>query len=217
MGKKTRTHARTHTRTHTAKKAKEDGMTIPELRKAFEHIDHFTQTEKGQKVEEFRKEWRKVFGKDVSEHAARDYLAFVSKAKPVQSGGMAPLDYTTRAGTDIPYGNFPAYVSGGFGFANADSFTAVAGKEDITPVIPAGLGSNLVNGGGRKRQTRKKQKGGGLLPSLAEALTRPFGMNSPPSAAQLAQMSVKGVEAGADPRPEIPVFKVSGSSPVVGM
>jgi hypothetical protein len=186
------------------------GLTIPELRRSFEHVERWVKSH-GADVEGFQAMWKKTFGKEVSKDAAKDYLQFVhSKGK--QSGGgqtIAPaaLGYDLRAGADIPYGSFPPYVSSGFGFANMDSLTAV--KEDITPKLPADMGSNLV--GGRRRRagkTRKsKKQSGGALPSLstavAEFLTRPFGMNSPPSASQDAQMLAKGVTGLASPRPEI--------------
>jgi hypothetical protein len=159
--------------------------------------------------------WKKIFGKEVSKEAAKDYLQFVHSnvSKGKQSGGgqvitPAPLGYDLRAGADIPYGSFPKYVSDGFGFANMDSLTAV--KEDITPKLPADLGSNLV-GGARKRKAGKTRKGkkqsGGGLPSIttavAEFLTRPFGMSSPPTASQDAQILAKGGDSLPSPRPEI--------------
>ena len=183
-------------------------LTIPQLRKAFERIESYVKTHKDD-VKGFRKEWKQTFGKDVSEEAARDYLAFVRDMKQ-QSGGAAPVDYDLRAGADIPHGNFPAYVDSGFGFANVDSFRAQSGKEDITPIIPVGMGSNTVMKGGKrsKRKTRKlkKQKGGAYLPSLttavSEFMTRPFGMSSPPTTAQQTQMEAKGVAGFPSGRPE---------------
>jgi hypothetical protein len=197
-----------------AKTQKESGMTVPELRRAFEHVERWTKTHSGD-VEGFQAMWKKVFGKEVSKDAAKDYLDFVKAKGGKQSGGgqvmsPAPLGYDLRAGADIPYGSFPKYVSDGFGFANMDSLTAMSGKEDITPKLPADLGSNLV-GGARKarlRKTRraKKQSGGGLpafSTAVAEFLTRPFGMGSPPSASQDAQMLSKGLNTLPSPRPEI--------------
>jgi hypothetical protein len=196
-------------KTKKASKTKNEGMTVPELRRAFEHIERWTKTHGEGDVAAFQAVWKKTFGKEVSKEAAKDYLQFV-KSKGKQSGGgqlisPAPLGYDLRAGADIPYGSFPPYVSGGFGFANMDSLTAQ--HEDITPKLPAGLGSNLV-GGAKKRKTRKvnKQKGG-ALPSIstavAEFLTRPFGMSSPPTASQDAQMLAKGYAGFPSPRPEI--------------
>ena len=189
----------------------DSGMTIPELRRSFEHVERWVKSH-GADVEGFQTMWKKTFGKEVSKEAAKDYLQFVH-AKGKQSGGgqlitPAPLGYDLRAGADIPYGSFPKYVSDGFGFANMDSLTAV--KEDITPKLPADLGSNLVGGAKKKRigKTRraKKQSGGGLpsfSTAMAEFLTRPFGMGSPPSASQDCQMLAKGSAGFPSPRPEI--------------
>ncbi len=180
------------------------GMSVPKLRKAFEHIHSYVKGHKDD-VAGFRKEWKKTFGKDVSEEAARDYLAFMKEYK-TQGGGAAPVNYDLRAGTDLPYGNFPSYVSSGFGFANIDSFRAQSGKEDITPILPEGLGSNAVMKGGKRKTRKMKQQGGAYLPSLATAMSeftnRPFGMNSPPTTAQQTQMEVKGVNGFPSGRPE---------------
>jgi hypothetical protein len=183
-------------------------MTVPQLRKAFEHIHSYVKKHKDD-VTGFRKEWKKTFGKDVSEEAARDYLAFMKEYKTQGGGGSmspAPVNYDLRAGADLPYGNFPAYVSSGFGFANIDSFTAQSGKEDITPILPEGLGSNAVMKGGKRKTRKAKQQGGAYLPSLATAMSeltnRPFGMSSPPTTMQQTQMEVKGVNGFPSGRPE---------------
>lgn len=187
--------------------SQEKGMTIPQLRRAFEHIDRWVKGHNGD-VEGFQKEWKKTFGKEVSKDAAKDYLQFVHKQK---GGGQvmtpAPLGYDLRAGAETPYGSFPEYVTGGFGFANMDSVSLGCGKESITPSIPSGMGSNLV-GGRRVRKTRRRGKQtGGALPSLSTAvsefLSRPFGMSSPPSTTQDTQMISKGYNGFPSPRPEI--------------
>lgn len=192
-------------------KVKATGMTIPELRRAFEHIDHFMDTKvkslKGKDATTaFRKEWKKVFGKDVSEDAAREYLDFIAANTKTQKGGAAPLSYEMRAGADIPYGSFPKYVSSGFGFANHDSLLSSCGKPNGFPTTtPVGLGSNQVmKGGSKKRQTRKqKQQGGGLGHVLMEAITRPFAAQPVPSVQQDVQMMAKGGAGFPSPRPEI--------------
>ncbi len=191
-----------------SKQSQSRGMTIPQLRQAFEKIESYV-SKHNDDVEGFQNEWKKVFGKTVSKEAARDYLAFVREQKGSQSGGAAPIDYDMRAGADIPYGSFPAYVQSGFGFANMDSFTLQKG-DLLTPIIPAGMGTNKVMGGGkrggRKTRKQKKQAGGAYLPSLATAaqefLTRPLGMSSPPTTLQQTQMEVKGVNGFPSGRPE---------------
>lgn len=209
-------------KTRKAKKATGKAMSVPQLRRAFEHIDSFV-AKKGTDIDGFRKEWKKTFGKEVSKAAAEDYLKFVKSKKSQKGGGAltmtpAALGYDMRAGTDTPYGSFPSYVSGGFGFANADSVAAACGRENITPKLPADLGSNKVGGGRRKT---RKQKGGAFslaqfLSNGAEALQRPIGMGSvltPNTAGALytTQMLAKGHPTGTNgvfnsPRPEVPAF-----------
>ena len=209
------------------------GMTVPQLRHAFERIDAFI-GRNGKNVEAFRKEWKKTFGKDVSPKSAKEYLDFVTGkgSRKSQKGGMAPLSYDLRAGADIPYGSFPPYVSDGFGFANKDSIAAVCGKEDITPVPPAGpsgLGSNMVGGkkknttrkgSGRKGGSRKGQKGGAssffpqLSNNFSEFTNRPVFMGSPPSISQDMQMLSKGYNGLSSPDPVIPSFNFSPNTPI---
>lgn len=198
------------TRKASKSMSSQKSLTIPQLRKAFHHIEQFVQKNPDD-IKGFCDEWKKVFGVKVSEEAARDYLAFVREhPSSSQSGGGAPVGYDLRAGADIPYGSFPEYIQSGFGFANIDSFRAQSGKEDITPIIPAGMGSNAVMKGGKqsKRKTRKqkKQSGGGNFPSLTTALqefaNRPFLMNSPATTLQQTQMEVKGVNGFPSGRPE---------------
>jgi hypothetical protein len=198
-------------------------MTVPQLRRAFEHIDQFV-AKKGTNVEAFRKEWKKTFGKEVSKAASEDYLKFVKSKKSQRGGsGMSPasIGYDMRAGTDTPYGSFNKYVGDGFGFANADSVAAACGRENISPRLPVMEmlpASNKV--GGRRRKTRK-QKGGAFtiaqfLSNGAEAMQRPIGMGtvlSPNTAGPLytSQMLAKGYPTGTagifnSPRPEIPAF-----------
>lgn len=186
-------------------------MTIPQLRKAFEHMDKFRD------VESFRREWKKTFGKEITKQSAVDYLQYVSANSPKHSqrggaisGGAlsgAPLDYSLQAGADIPYGSYLRYVSDGFGFANQDSLTAQCGKEaGLWPSPAPGSGCNLV-GGGKKKKTRKQKQKGGALPSLSTALSefmsRPAGMDSPPGPIQDASMVWKGMNTLPSPRPEI--------------
>ena len=99
-------------------------MTIPQLRKAFETIEE--KSNKIQSVSEFQEVWKSVFNKPIDSKAAEAYLQMkkqVSKRKTrrnknKQSGGVAPLDYTTGPGVTGPYGNFLPYISSGFGFYN---------------------------------------------------------------------------------------------------
>lgn len=213
-------------------------LTIPQLRKSFDHIDswvesHVTKKSVKSLVPAFQEEWEKTFHREVDAKAAEAYLSLKSRTKPrltkkrSQSGGStalagAPLDYTTRQGVYGVYGNFPAYVSSGLNFYNSiwqDSLTANCGKENITPNIPASMGSNEVQKGGKSRRHRKahsktrKQRGGApqFISNAASVtdvmINRPFPAASPPSAAYAVQMSLKGVTAGV-PDPQNTVAKV---------
>ena len=188
-------------------------MTIPQLRHAFQHIQQVVQKTEYD-LESFRQEWKKTFHKEVSETAARDYLAFLkehhSKNVKTQAGGMAPIDYQLRPGVAGVYGQFPDYISGGFGHFNHDSFRMSCGVQDISPRVPADMGSNLVKSGGamkaKKRHLTKRKsktmKGGACLgiplpgltlPSAAQELfNRPITSSSPPSMFQSLQNDWKG-------------------------
>ena len=152
--------------------AKSGLMTIPQLRTAFDHLEkktsHILKTKsKVTRVEEFQKEWKKLFKRSITASSAKEYLDFCESNEKggkgkVQSGGAAPLDYTMGPGAAEPYGSFPSYLTAGFDVGvPRDSFSAQCGKEDATPNVPASFGSNLV--GGKRNGTRKaakKQKGG---------------------------------------------------------
>lgn len=208
-------------------------LTVPDLRKRFDSIEEFARRNPDD-VKGFSSLWKKLFGKSVSDQAARDYLAFVRESKgsttgqkggamPAAGSAGAPLDYTLRPGTEIPYGNFPPYVVSGFQYQGFDSQNLTK-IPTLTP--PAGLGTNAfptaIQSGGR-RKTRKgslpglrltrKQKGGALpalSSAMAEMFSRPAGMSSPPNAAQDLQLLAKGVNTLPSPRPEVPGPFVSG-------
>jgi hypothetical protein len=183
-------------------------LTIPELRRAFESVDRFVA--KKPTVAEFQRHWKKTFGKPVATDAARDYLQFAS-AKP-QSGGSASLSYElgepVGAAPNVPsYGLATPYVSTGFGFANVPGFINQCGTVDSSTPVPADMGSNLVGGkrSTERRKTRKQRGGAGapLQAAFAEFMSRPLGMNSPPSMGQTVQTLSTGYNALASPRPEI--------------
>ena len=142
MVRKTRRH-------HSSKKLK-GVYSIPELRRAFEHIDSYVNEKiavkesKEKIVKDLRKEWSKVFLKDLDKKSADSFVSdrFSKKQtrrtiRGVRGGGPlsgAPLDYTTRPGDylapgQIPdsaghlpfsdgsksnYGSFTSYVDNGF-------------------------------------------------------------------------------------------------------
>jgi hypothetical protein len=194
------------------RKTKRAIQTIPQLRKAFDHIEKIAK--EGVSLERFQDEWKKVFSHEIDGQAAQSFLRFHSKKnrtkKAHQKGGAAPvagapLDYTTRPGTyDTPYGSFLDYISSGFNFydkINTNSFVPTqCGKENITPQLAATMGSNKVGGG----KTRRRQRGG-AFPSLAELATalsfRPVPATAPTTVVHDAQMGFKGQPLPPSPSP----------------
>ena len=175
-------------------------LTLSKLRKALEHIKRSAQTKS---VIEFKKDYKTAFGRVISTEQAEDYMKSLKNKQ--MKGGAAPLSYETRPGADLPYGNFPPYVSNGFGFANvASTLGEAAGVTDF-PTPPAGLGSNKV-GGSRKRSgkrvTARKQKGGAtVLENVSAMFARPFPSAAPPSYLGDAQMLLKGANGFPSPLP----------------
>lgn len=173
-------------------------MTIPQLRKAFETIDFKTKEilskhpVNDESIKEFQTSWKQVFGKEVDTKTAEAYLRLQTKFKPSrktrkQKGGMAPLDYTTRPGVEGVHGSFLPYISSGFKFYNDINNIAMdadCGKQDISPVISADMGSNKVHSGGR------------LIPST-----------SPPSVLQDMQDLLMGRSVGQSPDPTQTYYK----------
>lgn len=181
----------THTRKH-----KKTMMTIPQLRKSFDHIESYTmgllQREKDAKKRRkaFQEEWRRVFHRDIEESAADAYLQFEakktksSKTRRMKGGAAlagAPLDYSTRPGIYGVYGTFPEYISGGFAtMGNATNTMAIQARcnspEQAAAFPPpyTGFGAaSLAQKGGKrskkgKRSSRKTRKMKGGAPSWGE-------------------------------------------------
>jgi hypothetical protein len=199
------------------RKVKKGLMTIPQLRKAFDHIENYTTSllkstkDATERRKAFQKEWKKVFHRDVDDKSANAYIEFeekkVGKSKGTrkQKGGQrggaailtgAPLDYSTRPGIDGIYGTFPAYVSSGLVFyndINKEAPLAGCGTENTTPKVPISIGSNEVQKGGRRTRKNKRQGGG------SQVATGQRG-GAFPSISEFAQaMSFRPVPATAPP------------------
>jgi len=179
-------------------------MTIPELRRAFEHIESFVEIHcnkpKDTLIKEFRQEWARTFKKEVDAVSAKAYvehvLEQVKHKKPHErrhSGGAmplagAPLAYdSVRPGVYVSagvnqgsYAVVPEYVQSGFGVSVpeiARQMDPVAGQTHYPIRTPAGLGSNSVMFGGaskKQKQTQKKQKGGDALANIGSAISQAF-------------------------------------------
>jgi hypothetical protein len=194
-------------KTRKASKGTKKGyMTIPEVRRSLEHIHSYVK--KNPSVSAFRKEFKKVFGTEISEKSASEYLSVVSLEKTkTQHGGAqqfspASLGYDMVPGTNNP--SILPYVAGGVQLP-LDSVARTCGQNCFLPPA-ADLGSNIFQKGG-KRATRKRKQKGGAFPTIqtafSEFLNRPLGMGSPPSAGQDLTMLSKGYNQFASPRPEI--------------
>jgi len=203
---------------HTKKVSKP--LSLGGLRKALEHIKGCAGK---MNVSEFQNEYKKVFHKNISPKDAKAYIQSLKASR--QSGGAAPLHYELQAGAETPYGSFPAYLTGGFGFANASSTLGEGAGVTKFPSPATGMGSNLVGGAKGKRCTKRKvkvkiQKGGGVLDvtlsNVAEVFSRPFPSAAPATIGNDVQMLAKGLPGFDSPRPEfhspqIPVTSISHS------
>jgi len=219
-------------RSHTTKKGEHGKvMTIPELRRSFEHIETFAKRHAHAKdaVGVFQDEWQRVFKKKLDKKAAAVYIKHVQggskqERQGQQEGGGAlqgaPLDYDTRPGLYISpgvnqgsYAQVPAYVQSGFWNPEiAQTYDKVPGQTSFPTRTPFGLGDNTVIGmkGGNRTKTNKKQKrqqGGATDPltrigaALNQLMFRPVGSSVPPSFAQDVQTSIQGKPLGASPSP----------------
>lgn len=199
----------------TTKSSKVKSLSVPELRRSFEHIDRFVDTKVMRMSEKdgvtaFRNEWKKTFGQ-ISEKAARDYLHYMRSTATKQKGGAvtvlnpASLGYDMRAGEGGP--SVPPYVAGGIAPPMDSQIGPSRGAE--FPLPAAGLGDNqwVAQKGGKRRTRKGRKQNGGALPSfgtsLAEFVSRPFGMSAPTTTSQDAQMLMKGYNNFSSPRPEV--------------
>ena len=178
------------TRKHGSHKKSKGIYSIPELRRSFEHIESYIngkiahKESKEKLVKDNRKEWSKVFFKDLDKKSAEsfvsDRLSKKHKRRTLKGGGVAPLagaplDYITRQGIylapgQIPdseghlplsngdtssYGSFVPYVDKGFWNPEpGQSYDPVQGQTRFPTSVPVGMGSNLFQKGG-KRQIRQ--------------------------------------------------------------
>ena len=158
-------------------------MTIPQLRKAFEHVETFveihSQKPKRELVPLFQEEWKKTFYKEIDRKDAEAYvehaLSEISQKDPKHrkhSGGAQPLAGAalladTRPGVYISpgvnngsYAQVPAYIDKGFWNPSIGrTYDPVQGQTTYPVYTPATLGSNAALKGGarRKRQTQRQR------------------------------------------------------------
>lgn len=187
------------TRKRTAHAAKK---TVPSIRKGFDAFHAFLRTPRSDS--EILKKFKEIFGKRLS----KDQLLHLLKMKVpmTQKGGMAPLDYSMgspdKALSAVPY------VQRGFGFANMNSLTEPNPKEY--------LGSTPQMGGKRRKQTQKRQRGGGVADFAASVGAQPFLFSAPPTILQGAARIATGQVGLNSPHPEINPMSIQPPSYIHG-
>ena len=199
------TAKRTRKLKKTTQSTKKHVLTIPELRKAFDHMDKVVEALRktakhsfSDAVVSYREEWRKTFKRDLPPADAAAYLKFRYGLKSdktrrtrarggTMKGGAAasalagaPLDYQLRAGVAGTYGNFPSYQSQGLDRSYSSAINADCGKT----MAPTDV-------------SRASQAGGAAL----DGLFRPILTSAPPTSSYISMMTHKGVPAypSADP------------------
>lgn len=136
---------RTKTRKVKSQKLGKQIQTIPQLRKAFDHMEKVVERLRKSKrplsdaVSEYRDEWHKTFKRDLSPAEATSYLKFrfgkraTTRRSRMRGGSIAalagaPLEYQTGPGVSGVYGNFPTYQTSGFDRYYGSALTASCGK-----------------------------------------------------------------------------------------
>lgn len=153
-------------------KGKKGVLSIPALRRAFEHMDAHAKklvtsvkakkTTKSAAANAYAKEWKRTMGRSLPAKSAE---ATISQAMSVvgQRGGMSPVSWSTGAGspTNTPglpgelsaaggsaYGAYPGYVMKGFDNIMWESPAANCSKQDSFPMPAADIGNNAVTPAG---------------------------------------------------------------------
>ncbi len=158
-------------------------MTITQLRKAFDHVqiiakDIAAGSINDTSVRQFMQEWRKTFGKSLSEKEAREYLEHMKQMNPAgkkrtigskatrkshQRGGGgplpgAPIDSHTQPGVYGEYGKFLPYVASGFGVGMPTISQTRPAIPDPSMAISSDVGSGALLKGGSRRGHRGSRK-----------------------------------------------------------
>ena len=113
MARKTRKHA----------KSTKGIYSIPELRRAFEHVEQVidemihNKESKENMVSHIRKEWLKVFHKTLDKASADALISHRMESRSMKGGASAPLagapvDYVTRPGIYLDQGSIPGADGG---------------------------------------------------------------------------------------------------------
>jgi hypothetical protein len=188
------------TRKSTRKQTKKEILTIPELRKAFQHMDKVVEDLRNKSKHSFsdavliyRKEWNKTFKRDISPADAASYLKFryglksgKTRRSHMRGGaalplGGAPLDYQTRPGITGAYGHFPTYQTQGLDRYYTSAINSDCGKPNGFPTDGSAT----------------SQAGGGMF----DALLRPVMPTAPLTAYPLYPAMMTDPGKGTTPYP----------------
>ena len=156
MARKTRKHA----------KSTKGIYSIPELRRAFEHVEQVMdemirhKESKATMISEIRKEWLKVFHKTLDKTSADALITHRMESRSMRGGAStplagAPIDYATRPGIyldqgSVPgpdggltktvggggYGSYPQYIDHGFRNPEIAQGYDPVGGQSIFPLAP---------------------------------------------------------------------------------
>ena len=201
--------------------------TIRELRIAFEHMEDYAKemsksnlSEKA-KISNMKKEWKKVFYKQLSTESAKQLL-IEHESRRTRGGALsgAPIEHTTHPGLYLSpgqrpdadgglplsgqsggaYGSYHAYIDSGFSNpAMAQSYDPVQGQPAWPSPSPS-MGTNVIQGGRRQKRTRRRIRGGTYVGAiLDQAFSRPIPSGAPPSVMQDMQDMWHGGKVGSSP------------------
>lgn len=136
-----------------------------------------------------------------------------------QRGGAAPLGYTMTPGLPVKtFGEFPVEAATDpQSIKDLDVFWQSGHGPSAPPAywpsVPADMGSNKVQtGGGRRRKTRRAQRGGSLMDSLAMRSPFPFNGTVPQNMLQTVASAWSGTPAAASANPVDPAWTLKSDS-----
>jgi hypothetical protein len=147
----------------------------------------------------FAAEWKRTFGKSLPKKVAESYIKTMMKKgkktrKNYRGGALlsgAPLAALTRPDTDIPYGEFPKYVSGGFVNPEPAILKDCGHQQGIMP--QAGMGSNTMKGGSFFKYAFPLDTTASIRNFGEAALFRPFINQNPPTTQYKGMADIKGL------------------------
>jgi len=147
----------------------------------------------------FAAEWKRTFGKSLPKKVAESYIKTMmkkgKKTRKTYRGGAvlsgAPLAALTRPDTDLPYGEFPKYVSGGFVNPEPAILKDCGIQQGIMP--QAGMGSNTMKGGSFFKYAFPLEATAPIRNFGEAALFRPFVGQNPPTPQYKVMSELKGL------------------------